>query len=811
MPIKLHRWPNTAQDRNFRNRTNENWDKLEKTHNTIEELSETAIVDSTTAKELAIDADILSKSVQKQLDTIVINNGESDAEVLQARVDENGDAFDTIKERIDQGFLNSKTKIDALNKSAFNVLLFPGVVGNGVHDDTDGIQLAIKTASIMGVNSVFFPPSYTFMIDVQKRVMVPSNMTLSGIKGQSKIKALAATYKNILGSSIEETDNPNYINSMFVTGDINTRQAFTHDKQGYNIHFDGLVIDGNGQLVDQTNNTFNKSVNGSAIRGIWVRGFTIKNCEVFNCLGSGVYTYSCTKQVINDNTVYNNGLFEYNSRNGYSRANGLSRNGISLAGGYQKSIIPEINPYPYSYDAIVSGNIVHDNGDEGIMFAYQKRILITGNIIHHNGDRGIEGDTSYKTSDVSEDVNGDVTISHNQVYDNVYHGITVGSSNNQKIFITDNMIYNAGATGISVDQSSGADVKINDNIIYNIGTLMDGKQYHCIDVQANESTVQNNTINGVSTGNSKPGFAINIARCVNSIVSGNKISNVQSHGVSVDLWNQSVIGAHANSVIVADNIVNKCRGNGIKIGGAMPADDNYNRIRQISITGNNIFNYGEGNGAKIAFGIIFYQDVKSDSVVITGNTIYEDRESKFGANALAFKSTTYGNITNATIVGNNFSDGSFYAAIDGQQYITNLVEQGNNVTGKRTRYGTSAPTSGTSGVGDVVINTSPGNNKPFGWVCVSGGTPGIYVEFGFIKQQRSQQIVFSGDGVSTTKTIPHGLSATPNAYFVQAVSLDAGNAVIKRVVANSTDLIVTFNTAPVSGSNNITLNWRAEI
>ncbi|PDM38337.1 hypothetical protein CMV37_04745 [Bacillus cereus] len=53
MPIELYRWGNTAQDRTFRNKTNDNWDKLERTHNNIEEKSEQASSDSTVAKKIS--------------------------------------------------------------------------------------------------------------------------------------------------------------------------------------------------------------------------------------------------------------------------------------------------------------------------------------------------------------------------------------------------------------------------------------------------------------------------------------------------------------------------------------------------------------------------------------------------------------------------------------------------------------------------------------------------------------------------------------------------------------------------------------
>ncbi|MFE4764285.1 SGNH/GDSL hydrolase family protein [Bacillus mycoides] len=58
MPIELDRWGNTAQNGDFRNKTNNNWDKLEKGHNTLEQTS------SLTASNVVL--------TQKQLDEILI-------------------------------------------------------------------------------------------------------------------------------------------------------------------------------------------------------------------------------------------------------------------------------------------------------------------------------------------------------------------------------------------------------------------------------------------------------------------------------------------------------------------------------------------------------------------------------------------------------------------------------------------------------------------------------------------------------------------------------------------------------------------
>lgn len=72
-------------------------------------------------------------------------------------------------------------------------------------------------------------------------------------------------------------------------------------------------------------------------------------------------------------------------------------------------------------------------------------------------------------------------------------------------------------------------------------------------------------------------------------------------------------------------------------------------------------------------------------------------------------------------------------------------------------------------------------------------------------------LTYNGDGIATSKTIPHGLGVIPNYYSVSPLSADTGAAGIKYITADATNLTVFFNTAPVTGTNNIVLNWKAEV
>lgn len=67
--------------------------------------------------------------------------------------------------------------------------------------------------------------------------------------------------------------------------------------------------------------------------------------------------------------------------------------------------------------------------------------------------------------------------------------------------------------------------------------------------------------------------------------------------------------------------------------------------------------------------------------------------------------------------------------------------------------------------------------------------------------------VFSGNGTITAFTIPHGIGSKPTCAEIVGGSADAAGAKWVSTL-NATNLIVTFTTAPASGTNNVTIYWK---
>ncbi|PFM50190.1 hypothetical protein COJ45_05480 [Bacillus cereus] len=177
MPIKLKRWGNTAQNRTFRNDTNSNWDQLERSHNKIQEVSEQAVNESSVAKEQAISANNTSESVQKQLDTLVVE-GDSSVEAAQARTNVDGITKPTLKRRIDDDYkeINSLLTDISINIKKFGAHVI-------LEDNTFAIQAAID--SLEGKGGRVLIPEGKFIVSDLK---VPSYVTLEGTGRKSILK-----------------------------------------------------------------------------------------------------------------------------------------------------------------------------------------------------------------------------------------------------------------------------------------------------------------------------------------------------------------------------------------------------------------------------------------------------------------------------------------------------------------------------------------------------------------------------------------------------------------------------------------------
>lgn len=63
----------------------------------------------------------------------------------------------------------------------------------------------------------------------------------------------------------------------------------------------------------------------------------------------------------------------------------------------------------------------------------------------------------------------------------------------------------------------------------------------------------------------------------------------------------------------------------------------------------------------------------------------------------------------------------------------------------------------------------------------------------------------SGDGSTTVFNVPHSVGSTPSVVFIQCSTF----ATSFTYTVDATNIVVTFTTAPSSGSSNVVFYWRA--
>lgn len=107
----------------------------------------------------------------------------------------------------------------------------------------------------------------------------------------------------------------------------------------------------------------------------------------------------------------------------------------------------------------------------------------------------------------------------------------------------------------------------------------------------------------------------------------------------------------------------------------------------------------------------------------------------------------------------------------------------------------------------VYLNKVEGNVS--GQISVGGGTnQKVKYNIGYTTEN-SGTATFSGDGSTTQFTIAHGLVSTPSNVQVTPKSADAAGDFY--VTVDSNNIYINYKSAPPSGSNNIVLDWYAEV
>ena len=121
--------------------------------NAIIEDASAAVIAAESASATAGEAKTTANSVQTQLDTIILVDGASDAEVVQSRVDKDGKLYATLKERLDSSDaqLAEKAEQTALEIEKQRINTFIALADGSTTGDAELMDIRI------GFDGVVYP------------------------------------------------------------------------------------------------------------------------------------------------------------------------------------------------------------------------------------------------------------------------------------------------------------------------------------------------------------------------------------------------------------------------------------------------------------------------------------------------------------------------------------------------------------------------------------------------------------------------------------------------------------------------------
>jgi hypothetical protein len=284
------------------------------------------------------------------------------------------------------------------------------------------------------------------------------------------------------------------------------------------------------------------------------------------------------------------------------------------------------------------------------------------------------------------------------------------------------------------------------------------------------------------------------------------IDNIYVDNVTV--WD-GIYTNNIKDVTISNFIVKNCNQNGIAI--------SYSAVRneRIKITDGTIYNC-------VKEGLVC---VNVDDLTITDVTSYGHTDSTYGKGICIQGSnnvkisdcytyncassgmdiTSNSATTSNVLIENSHSFNNAGRGIRLRQatYATSNVHVLNCDIQNNTSYGLEVNT-----ITGYLVSLNRLVSNTAGNLYVTGGSGTIHHNVGYVTENGGTA-TFSGNGSTKTFTIAHGLASTPTKVLVTAGS-DAAKGDFY-VTADATNITVTYATAPPTGTNNVILNWYAEV
>ena len=319
-------------------------------------------VENTTTKQVGL---------ENIFDQLIINAGNSNAEIVEARVKSDGTSYPKLRDRLNAIDSQVNSTIIQLDSKIGN--LTPCVC-DGITDDSDNLQAYIDYVSNMGGGQIKLPQGKTIMI--RKEIELKDNVSIVGYGVTSKIITDYGYSSNAL----------------------NMLKAF----EKKNIYLSNFYIENTGYGMSGTWEPVGTFDNvGACILAVGCDNFVVDNCHVVRGGGtidgegvSNIYFSCCSNsKAINNHVEYgDNGIMAdtwYNQLPGKETFsnNGIvfSNNTITQMGGRGICIENKCTNDIKQGNIVVSNNTITKCAYAGVQGNNTWNCVITGNVIDGEG------------------------------------------------------------------------------------------------------------------------------------------------------------------------------------------------------------------------------------------------------------------------------------------------------------------------------------------------------------------------------------------------------------------------------------------